>query len=213
MEEGQSKLRILVGDDHPVYRDGIVRLFGPIANVIAQVANGRDALGVIRTQKPDVAVLDYRMPHLDGAQVASVVHREELPTRVVILSAFDDSAMVYRAMQDGVAGYLTKDSSAQRIVDTVFACARGETVLPEDLTSGLVQEIRQRADQTMPALTEREREVLSMIANGNSVPQISRAIFLAPTTIKSHVQRVYEKLGVSTRGAAVAEAMRRGLLE
>ncbi|MGW2206982.1 response regulator [Streptomyces sp. NPDC001774] len=208
-----SRIRVLVGDDHPVYRDGIVRLLGPIADVIAQVSNGKDALEIIRSEQPDVAVLDYRMPQLDGAQVAGIVHREDLPTRVVILSAFDDSAMVYRAMQDGVSGYLTKESSAKRIVDTVFACARGETVLPDDLTSGLVQEIRQRADQALPTLTEREREVLSMIANGSSVPQISRAIFLAPTTIKSHVQRVYEKLGVSTRGAAVAEAMRRGLLE
>lgn len=208
-----SKVRILVGDDHPVYRDGIVRLFAPIAEVIAQVANGKDALHVIRSEHPDVAVLDYRMPYFDGAQVAGIVLRENLPTRVVILSAFDDSAMVYRAMQDGVSGYLTKESSARQIVDTVLACAQGETILPDDLTSGLVQEIRQRADQAAPALTEREREVLGMIADGNSVPQISRAIFLAPTTIKSHVQRVYEKLGVSSRGAAVAEAMRRGLLE
>ena len=210
-----TKVRVLVADDHPLYREGVVRALvgsGRI-EVVAEAETGTEALAGIRAQTPDVALVDYKLPGLDGVAVAHAVTRDGLSTRVLMLSAFTDSGLVYKALQTGAAGYLPKEASREQIVDSVLACARGETVVPPELTSGLVSEIRMRAVNDAPALTDRESEILRLIAAGNSLPEIAKELFLAVTTVKTHVQHVYEKLGVSDRAAAVAEAMRRRLIE
>jgi two-component system, NarL family, nitrate/nitrite response regulator NarL len=210
-----SKVRVLVADDHPLYREGVVRALvasGRI-EVVAEADDGTTALAEIRAQQPEVALVDYKLPGLDGVAIAHAVARDGLATRVLMLSAFTDSGLVYKALQTGAAGYLPKEARREQIVDSVLACARGETVVPPELTSGLVSEIRMRAVNDAPALTERESEILRLIAAGNSLPEIARELFLAVSTVKTHVQHVYEKLGVSDRAAAVAEAMRRGLIE
>ncbi|EIU56551.1 response regulator [Mycobacteroides abscessus 6G-0728-S] len=181
--------------------------------VVAEAENGTGALELIREHRPDVALVDYRMPELDGTQVAAAVRRDELPTRVLLLSAHDDAAIVYRALEEGAAGFLSKESTRTELVGAVLDCARGRDVVAASLTAGLAGEIRKRAQPAGPSLSTREREVLRMIAAGQTVPAIARALFLAPSTVKTHVQRLYEKLGVGDRAAAVAEAMRRGLLE
>lgn len=181
--------------------------------MVAEAENGTGALELIREHRPDVALVDYRMPELDGTQVAAAVRRDELPTRVLLLSAHDDAAIVYRALEEGAAGFLSKESTRTELVGAVLDCARGRDVVAASLTAGLAGEIRKRAQPAGPSLSTREREVLRMIAAGQTVPAIARALFLAPSTVKTHVQRLYEKLGVGDRAAAVAEAMRRGLLE
>ena len=160
-----------------------------------------------------MALLDYRMPGLDGAQVAAAVQRDELPTRVLLISAHDEAAIVYRALQDGAAGFLSKESSRSELVNAVLECAKGRDMVSPTLAAGLVGEIRRRAEPEGPVLSPREREVLALIASGASIPAIAQELFLAPSTIKTHVQRLYEKLGVSDRAAAVAEAMRRKLID
>ncbi|BBZ68468.1 DNA-binding response regulator [Mycolicibacterium insubricum] len=211
----QSRVRVVVGDDHPLFRDGVVRALASSdgIEVVAEADDGTAALAAIREHRPAVALLDYRMPGLDGAQVAAAVLRDELPTRVLLLSAHDDAAIVYHALQQGAAGFLPKDSTRGEIVAAVLNCARGRDVVAPGLASGLAGEIRRRAEPSGPVLSPREREVLDMIAAGKSIPAIAGELFLAPSTIKTHVQRLYEKLEVSDRAAAVAEAMRRGLLE
>jgi two-component system, NarL family, nitrate/nitrite response regulator NarL len=211
----KRKVRVVVADDHPVYRDGVVRALTASGQVevVAQAEEGRTALAEIQQQAPDVALLDYKLPGLDGVAVVHAVVRDKLPTRVLLLSAFTDSSLVYEALQTGAAGYLPKEAKRDQIVDSVLACARGETVVPPELTSGLVSEIRMRAVDEGPALTDREREILRMIAAGKSLPEIAGELYLGVTTVKTHVQHVYEKLGVSDRAAAVAEAMRRRLIE
>jgi two-component system, NarL family, nitrate/nitrite response regulator NarL len=150
---------------------------------------------------------------MDGAQVAAAVQRDELPTRVLLISAHDESAIVYRALQDGAAGFLSKESSRGELVSAVLDCAKGRDVVTPALAAGLVGEIRRRAEPEGPVLSPREREVLTMIAAGSTIPSMAKELFLAPSTVKTHVQRLYEKLGVSDRAAAVAEAMRRNLLD
>jgi two-component system nitrate/nitrite response regulator NarL len=212
---GRQKVRVVVADDHPLYRDGVVRALtasGQI-EVVAEAADGREALDEIREQSPDVALLDYKLPDLDGVSVLQAVVRDSLGTRVLLLSAFTDSGLVYEALQIGAAGYLPKEAKREEIVDAVLACARGDLVLPPDLTSGLVSEIRMRRTTDAPALTDREREVLRLIADGKSLPEIAKELYLGVTTVKTHAQHLYEKLGVSDRAAAVAEAMRRRLIE
>jgi two-component system nitrate/nitrite response regulator NarL len=212
---GGKKIRVVVADDHPAYREGVVRMLtgsGQI-EVVAQVEDGAAALAAIREHQPDVALLDYKLPRLDGVAVTHAVVRDGLRTRVVFLSAFTESGLVYQALQTGAAGYLPKEARREQIVDGVLACARGETVLPGELAGGLVSEIRLRATNDAPALTEREAQILRLIATGKSLPQIASELFLGVTTVKTHVQHLYEKLEVSDRAAAVAEAMRRGLIE
>lgn len=215
MRDSFIKVRVVVADDHPLFREGLVRALtssGQI-EIAGEAANGSEALELITAHKPDVALIDLQMPGMDGAQVAAAVVRDELPTRVLLVSAHADSALVYHALQQGAAGYLPKESSRSEIVTAVLDCAAGRDVVSPELASGLAAEIRRRAEPSGPTLSAREREVLKHIAEGASIPMIAKELFLAPSTIKTHVQRLYEKLGVGDRAAAVAEAMRRGLLE
>lgn len=210
-----EKVRVVVGDDHPLFREGVVRalsLSGSV-NVVGEADDGTAALALIKEHLPDVALLDYRMPGLDGADVAAAVRKNELPTRVLLLSAHDEPAIVYQALQQGAAGFLLKDSTRTEIVNAVLDCAKGRDVVAPSLVSGLAGEIRQRAAPSGPVLSAREREVLNRISRGQSIPAIAGELYVAPSTVKTHVQRLYEKLGVSDRAAAVAEAMRQGLLD
>jgi two-component system, NarL family, nitrate/nitrite response regulator NarL len=209
------KVRVVVGDDHPMFRDGVVRALTSSGSieVVAEAEDGATALELIKMHLPQVALLDYRMPGMDGAQVAAAVRRDDLPTRVLLLSAHDESAIVYRALQEGAAGFLPKESTRSELVNAVLSCAKGRDVISPDLAAGLAGEIRRRNEPDIPALSPREREVLKLIASGRSIPAIAKELYLAPSTVKTHVQRLYEKLGVSDRAAAVAEAMRRKLLD
>jgi two-component system, NarL family, nitrate/nitrite response regulator NarL len=213
--ERMSSVRVVVGDDHPVYRDGVVRALelDSRTTVVAAVGDGQAALEAIREHLPEVALLDYRMPGLDGVAIAHAVLRDKLPTRVLLLSATTEGQVVYRAIQDGAAGYLSKEADRDEIVAAVVACARGENVLPPELVASLTTQVRQHAQSQAPSLSERERQILRMIADGKSVPEMAAELFLAQTTVKTHIRRLYEKLDVSDRGAAVAKAMRSQLLE
>ena len=212
---GRTKVRVVVADDHPLYREGVVRALSASGQVeiVAEAGEGREALSEIQQHEPDVALIDFKLPGLDGVSVTHAVVRDGLQTRVLLLSAFTDSGLVYKALQTGAAGYLPKEAKREEIVDAVLACARGETIVPADLTTGLVTEIRMRAASDAPVLTDRETQILRLIAAGKSLPEIAKELFLGLTTVKTHAQHVYEKLGVSDRAAAVAEAMRRGLIE
>lgn len=209
-----EKVRVVVGDDHPLFREGVVRALSSSGsvNVVGEAEDGAAALELIKSHVPDVALLDYRMPGLDGAQVAAAVRTQGLLTRVLLISAHDESAIVYQALQQGAAGFVLKDSTRSEIVKAVLECAQGRDVVAPALVGGLAAEIRQRAEPSAPVLSAREREVLNRIARGQSIPAIAGELFVAPSTVKTHVQRLYEKLGVGDRAAAVAEAMRQGLL-
>jgi two-component system nitrate/nitrite response regulator NarL len=211
----ERRIRVVVADDHPVYREGIVRAVKerPELELVAEVGNGREALARIEELRPDVAVLDMRLPGLDGRQLLNAIERETVPTRVLFVSAYLDSEIVYAAIGGGARGYLSKEATRQQICDAVTAVARGDTVLAPEVHRGLAREIQLRSTDDRPVLTSREREILSLTAEGLSGPEIGRRLFLSPATVKTHLQHLYGKLGVSDRAAAVAEAMRRGLLE
>ena len=213
--QGTKRVTVLVADDHPLYREGVVRALSASGQVeiVGEAEDGRAALAMIQEHRPDVALLDYKLPELDGVAVTNAVVRDQLPTRVLLVSAFNDTGVVYQALETGAAGFVSKEARREQIVDAVLACARGENVVPPDIAAGLVSEIRLRKQDDRPALTQREQEILRLIAAGNSLPEIAKELFLGLTTVKTHVQHLYEKLGVSDRAAAVASAMRRGLIE
>jgi two-component system, NarL family, nitrate/nitrite response regulator NarL len=210
-----QRTTVLVADDHPLYREAVVRAVRarPDFELVGEAADGRSALEAIRAGRPDVAVLDVEMPGLRGLDVIDALRRDALPTRVVLLSAHLDSAMVYEAVAGGVAAYLSKAAPGERICEAIAAAARGEVVLPAEIQTGLAAEIRLRAEPDRPALSPREQEVLGLIAGGLTAPAVGRELHLSTSTVKTHLKTLYEKLGVSDRAAAVAEAMRRGLLE
>ena len=211
-----QRVTVFVADDHPVYREGIVRAVKerPELELVGEAADGRAALEQIKGLTPDVAVLDIRMPGLEGTQVLSAIHRDGIATEVLFISAFMEPELAYKTVAEGAKGYLSKESSRQEICDAIVTVARGGTALAAEVQAGLAHEIQQRErSDGRPELTPRESEVLHMIADGLSAPEIARRIHLSPTTVKTHLHTLYEKLGVSDRAAAVAEGMRRGLLE
>lgn len=207
---------MVVADDHPVYRDGIARAVRdrPGLELVGEASGGREALELIAAHEPDVALLDFRMPDLDGQAVLGALVRKGSGARVVFLSADTEPAIVFAALAGGATGYLSKAANRSTICDAIAAAARGETVLSPELQTGLAGQIRLHGvDSDRIVLSPREREVLALTAEGRSAPEIATRLVLAPTTVKTHLQNLYDKLGVSDRAAAVAEAMRRGLLE
>lgn len=215
MARRSDRIEVVVADDHPIFRKGLIETLRrrPEIEVLDQAANGTAALGLIRELNPDVAVLDVQMPELGGLEVLNAVHRDGLPTRVMLLTGFEDSRPAYEAMALGAGAYLSKDTEVDRICDAIAAVARGETVIGDRFQSGLVAEIRLRESGDRPTLTEREREVLKLTSDGNSVADVAAKLHLSEATIKTHLHHVYEKLEVSDRAAAVARAMRWGLIE
>jgi len=211
-----DRVTVLVADDHPIYREGIVRAVKDRAelDLVAEAGDGREALEQIRELKPRVAVLDIRMPGLDGTQVLAAMRREGLDTEILFLSAFMEPELAYKTVAAGAKGYLSKESSRQEVCDSIVSIARGGTAFAAEAQAGLAAQIQERERSGgPPKLTEREQEVLGLVAQGLSAPDIGKHIHLSTTTVKSHLHSLYEKLGVSDRAAAVAEAMRRGLLD
>jgi two-component system nitrate/nitrite response regulator NarL len=211
-----ARVRVVVADDHPLYRRAVTDAVKarPDLELVGEACDGREALERIRSDAPDVALLDMRMPEMDGLGVLNAVVRDELPTRVIFLSAHIESSTAFTAVGGGAAGYLAKNARAEAICDAIAAVARGETVLAPEVQSGIAREIRIRGgDRDRPSLSPREREILGLTAAGHSAPEIAERLTLSPTTVRTHLQNLYEKLGVSDRAAAVAEAMRQGLLE
>lgn len=209
------RVRVLVADDHPMYRQGVVDVIKrrPELELVGEAENGRAALDAIRELEPDVALLDMRMPELDGLRVMEALEREGRGTRIVFLSAQFSSESVYAALGAGARGFVSKEAGPAEVCEAVEAVARGETVLGREIQAALATEVRRRSTSERPDLTEREAQVLRMIADGLSAPEIGRRLHLSTTTVKTHLGSLYEKLGVSERAAAVAEAMRSGLIE
>ena len=208
-------MRVLSAEAEPLYRDAVARAIRerPELELVASARDGREALDAIGASRPDVAVVGGTLDGLSGQQLLNAVTRDRLGTRVVMIAARPEPQQVYSALAEGAAGYLTKDADARELCDAITAVARGATVLAPELQGCVAEEIRLRAPRTRPVMTDRERETLRLIAEGLSAPAIGTTLHLSTATVKTHLQHIYEKLGVSERAAAVAEAMRRGLLE
>jgi two-component system nitrate/nitrite response regulator NarL len=210
-----APVQVLVAENHPLYREAVTTAIrrAPGLDLVAEETDGRRALGALRELEPHVALLDMRMPELDGMQVLNAVVRDGLRTRVAFLSAYTDGPTVYAAVGAGACAYLSKDLPGDAVCDAIAFVARGGTVLPPAVQHGIAAEIRSRAAVEKPLLTAREQEVLKLIADGCSAPDIAVRLTVSHGTVKTHLQNLYQRLGVSDRAAAVAEAMRRGLLE
>ena len=209
------RLTILIADDHPVYRQGLERAIGEHSelDLVGSTADGRQALERIHELEPDVAVVDVRMPGLDGLKIVGAVQRDGLRTRVMLLTGYEDSGAAYKALAQGAAGYVSKASDHTELCESIVAAGRGETVIAPQFAAGIATEIQLRETSDRPTLTARETEVLRLLAEGRTAARIGDELHLSEATVKTHLNNLYEKLGVSDRAAAVATAMRWGLLE
>lgn len=211
----QNRIRVYLADDHPIYRQGLVDAIKgrPDLELVGEAADGRTALNEIRELQPDVSVIDLAMPELSGFEVLNAVQRDGVDTKVVVLSANTESEAVFRAVAEGAVAYIPKEADREEVCDAIAAASRGDVVLSSEIQAGLANEIRLRGKEERTPLTPRESDVLKLTAEGLSAPEIGFQLHISAATVKTHMQSAYEKLGVSDRAAAVAAAMRQGLLE
>jgi two-component system nitrate/nitrite response regulator NarL len=210
-----ARVRVFVADDHPLYRDGITRAIRdrPDLELVGQAGDGRDALAQIQELAPDVAVIDVSLPSLNGIRMVTALTDTGSPTQALMLTAHTDSSLAYDAIAAGARGYLLKDVDRRTICDAIARVARGSTAFSTHLHDGLAKQIRAHRFDTRPKLSPREREILTLAAEGRSGPEIARMLFLSPATVKTHLANIYDKLEVSDRAAAVAKALRTGVLQ
>lgn len=203
-------VRVVVVDDHPVVRAGIVGLLAgeDDLEVVGEGSDGADVLALVEAHHPDVVLMDLRMPKVDGATATGHLLAAHPEARVVVLTTYESDADILRAVEAGATGYLLKDTPREDLVEAVRAAARGETVLAPSVARRLVAQVR-GDDQR---LTSRELEVLAAVARGGSNAQIGAELFISEATVKTHLLRVFTKLGVDDRTRAVTVAIQRGIL-
>jgi two-component system nitrate/nitrite response regulator NarL len=206
-EKQGRPIRVLTADTQPLFQDSLARALEhrPALELVSQVGDADALPAALERAQPDVALIDDSL--LDPRRAAA------LATRVVLLGGTPGNVRAFDALARGVAGYLSRDSDADAICDAIVRIAGGEVVLDSSLQTDVAREVRLRARDGLPLLSPRERQILELIAKGSSAPQIGRELHLSTGTVKTHMLHLYEKLGVSERAAAVAEAMRRGVLE
>ncbi|WP_220457967.1 MULTISPECIES: response regulator transcription factor [unclassified Actinotalea] len=208
--DGAGVVRVLVADDHPVVRAGIVGLLAgePDLVVVGEAGDGAQAVALTAELRPDVVLMDLRMPVLDGAGATAQVLAAQPGVHVVVLTTYETDTDILRAVEAGATGYLLKDAPRDDLVDGVRMAARGQTVLAPSVARRLVTQVR-RPDER---LTARELEVLAGVARGGTNAQIGSELFIAEATVKTHLLRIFAKLGVDDRTHAVTVALARGIL-
>lgn len=204
-------IRVLVADDHAVVRAGIVALLGdePDIEVVGEAVDGVEAVELAATLTPDLVVMDVRMPRLTGDEATARILAETPGVRVLVLTTYESDASILAAIEAGASGYLLKAAPAEELLAGVRSVAAGEVALSPAIAAQLVARVRQPAP---PALTPRETEVLRLVASGLTNKQIGERLHLGEATVKTHLLRTFDKLGVSDRTRAVTLAMERGLL-
>lgn len=220
-EGAGERVRVLVVDDHPVVRSGIVGMLAGEQDlvVVAEAGDGAQAVATVATARPDVVLMDLRMPGTDGVEATRRILAEPGAPRVVVLTTYDTDGDILRAVEAGAIGYLLKDAAREDILAAVRAAAIGRSSLSPAVTTRLVGAARRghgtptAAGEGPVTLSPRETEVLRAVARGLSNASIGRELYISEATVKTHLLRVNAKLGVESRTAAVTEAVRRGLID
>lgn len=206
-------IRVVVADDHPIVRGGIVALLQDAddVEVVGQASDGAAAVSIALAERPDVVLMDLRMPGMNGDEATTRILARDPQIRILILTTYESDDQILAAIEAGASGYLLKAAPESEILAGLRATARGETALAPSAAAALVRRTTGKSS-TIPALSPRELEVLQLVAQGNSNPSIGRNLFLSETTVKTHLGHVFEKLGVNDRTRAVTRAMELGLL-
>ena len=204
-----DKIRLLIADDHMTVLAGLASIIGmqPDMIVVAEAADGRQAVDLWRKHRPDVTLLDLRMPKLDGVGAIDEIRKEDTSARIIILTTYDTDNEIYRAIKAGAKGYLLKDARREELLDCIRKVNRGDTCIPQALVEKLA------AGMSSEALTGRELQVLTLLARGKSNKEIGANLFISETTVKGHLRNIFTKLNVLSRTEAITVASRRGLVQ
>jgi DNA-binding NarL/FixJ family response regulator len=205
---GDSLIRVLTADDHPIVRDGLNAVINdqPDMEVVAEAANGKEAVELARQHRPDVMLIDLRMPQMNGLEAVHTIRTEWPQARIIILTTYDGDEDIYRALQAGAQAYLLKGMPRTELLDTIRAIHAGHKRLPPEVAAKLAERI------SASELTDRELDVLKLIVAGNSNREIGGRLSITEGTVKAHVNNILGKLGVHDRTQAVTEAVRRGIV-
>ena len=206
-----APIRLLIADDHPVVRDGLSSMFArdPGFEVLGEACDGAEAVKLAQALEPDVILMDLRMPGMDGLTAITELARRGVPARVLVLTTYDTDSYVLPAIEAGATGYLLKDAPRAELLHAVRAAAQGQSVLSPAVTARLMSRVRTPGPGP---LSQRELEVLELVASGKTNREAAARLFITEATVKTHLLNIYAKLGVGDRAAAVAEAFNRGLL-
>jgi DNA-binding NarL/FixJ family response regulator len=201
-------IRVLLADDHAVVLEGLGAMIARQSDmaVVAEATNGSEAVEMWRAHRPDVALIDLRMPMLDGVGVITEIRRTDPGAHVIILTTYDTEEDIYQGIRAGARGYLLKDARRNDVLDAIRRVHAGETLLAADVTAKLAHRV------TDESLTDREREVLTLVAEGRSNREIGSEIHIEESTVKTHLKSIFAKLHAESRTEAVTVATRRGLL-
>ncbi len=204
-------IRVLVADDHPIVRSGIVALLRTAddVEVVGEASDGGRAVELALRLRPDLVLMDLRMPVLDGDEATARILAAEPGIRVVVLTTYESDESILTAIEAGASGYLLKAAPQEEILAGIRSVARGEVALAPSIAALLVRRVK----APTVTLSERETEVLGLVAQGHSNPSIARQLYLSEATVKTHLLHVFEKLGVNDRTRAVTLAMELGLLK
>ena len=206
-----EKIKILMADDHPVVRAGIRGMLETQDDfqVVAEAENGREAFEQTAKIKPDVVLMDLRMPEMDGVEAIGKIKEKYPDINILVLTTYDTDADIVRAVEAGATGYLLKDAPREELFRAVRGTAKGETVLAPVVAARLMGKVRDHGEQTLSA---REIDVLLLVARGASNQDVAEKLHVSTATVKSHLIQIYQKLGVSDRTAAVTTAIERGII-
>lgn len=201
-------LRILIADDHPVVREGLTAIFRRREDfkVVAEASSGREAVEQYNELVPDVALLDLRMPEMNGVETIVAIRKTHHAARLIVLTTFDSDEDIFRALQAGAKAYILKDTPREEIIDCIHSVCSGHTVIPAAIAAKLADHLR------IAALTPREIEVLRVLADGKSNKQIARTLQITEGTVKSHVNTIMRKLDANDRTHAVTTALKHGMI-
>ncbi|QBF46752.1 response regulator transcription factor [Janibacter limosus] len=209
-------LRIVLADDHPVVRGGLAALIGtlPGLELVGEAADGQAAVRQVQLLKPDVVLMDVRMPLVDGVEATRRIQRAVPETAVLILTMYDDDATVFTAMRAGARGYLLKGAEQDEILAAIYAVAAGQTIFGPAIAArvlGFFEAAATPAQGAFPELTDRERQILDLLAGGRRTQAIAEELFLSSKTISNHLTTIFAKLQVADRTAAIILAREGGL--
>ncbi len=203
-----TTIRVLIADDHAIFRQGLATIINrdPDMSVIAQAENGEQAIALFGEHQPDVTLMDLRMPEVEGVAAISAIRATAKSARIIVLTTYDSDEDIYRGLQAGAKGYLLKETEPDELLNAIRTVHRGQQYIPPDVGAKLVQRL------SNPELSERELAVLRSMAQGMSNADIAAALSIGEGTVKSHVNRILNKLDVSDRTQAVIVAVKRGIV-